>query len=169
MDLPLWPSKGNRRRLEALWLEKLERGGVAPAQAPAEAPDALWKAVDEFNDRLFWECHETLEDVWRQTPYPQRFFYHAIIKAAVGFYHLSRHNRHGARVKLSDAVQLLRLFQPHPLGIRTDGMLDDVSTWLARVDHTGPVDWAELDRLPKPIIRRLSRPDAQPRTEGPTR
>ena len=109
-----WPSKGNRRHLEAQWLEQLEGCGVTVA-LPAGAADAtpeLGKAIGEFNSGLFWECHESLEEVWRGTPYPQRFFYHAVIKAAVGFHHLRRHNRHGTRAKLSDSVRLLKLL-PH--------------------------------------------------------
>ena len=156
-DLPLWPSKGNRRRLEELWLESLERDGLRGAlpQPPNEATRQLSKAVEQFNGRHFWDCHETLEHVWLRTPYPLRFFYHAIIKAAVGFHHQSRHNRHGARVKLSDAVRLLRLFQPSYLGLRTDLLLDEVSNWLVKVGDAGRVNWAELDAMPTPIIHTL--------------
>ena len=161
-DLPRWPSKGNRRRLEALWLERLELQEVPDTlvKAPVEAPHELYRAVHEFNNRLFWECHETLEDIWRETRYPLRFFYHAIIKVAVGLHHASRHNRHGAQTKLSDGVRLLRLFQPHFLGIRTGQLLGDASVWLERVSRGRSVDWAELDALPTPVIRTLERPDA---------
>jgi hypothetical protein len=158
IELPRWPSGGNRRALEESWLEQLEPGGLSAfmPEIPTEPPEELYKAVEEFNSRLFWECHETLEEVWRETPYPLRFFYHAIIKAAVGFHHLSRHNRHGARVKLSDAVRLLPLFQPHFLGVRTDLLLGDASEWLSRLDADGPVNWHELDALPRPTIGRLT-------------
>ena len=157
IDLPRWPSKGNRRKLEERWLGELElRGpGVAVPQPPSEAPRELSKAVGEFNSRLFWECHETLEDVWRETPCPLRFFYHSIIKVAVGLHHASRRNRHGARVKLADGVRLLRLFQPYFLGVRTDMLLTDASTWLGRLDGPDRVDWTELEALPTPVIRML--------------
>ena len=159
VDLPRWPSRGNRRKLEAHWLERLE--GIGPATAlpelPAEAPGQLATAVEQFNRRLFWECHETLEEVWLQTPYPLRFFYHSLIKVAVGFHHMARHNRHGARVKLSDGVRLLRLFQPHFLGVRTYALLADASSWLARFDGADHVKWAELDTLPTPVIQMFER------------
>ena len=146
-DLPCWPSKGNRRKLDELWLKKLECDGTSAflTETPAEAPPELYKALEEFNGRMFWECHETLEDIWRNTPYPLRFFYHAIIKVAVGFHHLYRHNRHGARVKLSDGVRLLRLFPPSFLGVRTDLLCRDASTWLAWVESVGPIEWMELE------------------------
>lgn len=147
MELPRWPSKGDRRNLEQRWLEKLELPGegLDLEDLPAETPRQLAKAVEEFNRRLFWECHET--------PYPERFFYHAIIKAAVGFHHMSRHNLHGARVKLSDAARLLRLFHPGCMGLRTDMLLWDTTEWLARLGVDSPVDWAALDALPTPTIR----------------
>ena len=148
------PSGGNRRRLEELWLGELERVGVrrAKIQAPEFVPEALTRAVGQFNDAQYWDCHETLEELWLETPYPLRFFYHGVIKAAVGFHHLSRHNRNGARTKLSDAVRLLSLFQPEFLGLRTDLLSDDVSTWLVRLESSDRADWVELDALERPVI-----------------
>ena len=122
-------------------------------EPPTGAPRELAQALEEFNGRLFWHCHETLEGVWLATPYPLRFFYHALIKAAVGFHHLSRHNRHGARVKLSDAAQLLPLFHPRFLGVRTDLLLDDISVCLERLDGAGRLDWTQVDATPTPVIR----------------
>ena len=131
-DLPRWPSKGNRRKLEELWLEELEAHGLSAflPDAPRQAPQELYRAIEQFNRGMFWECHETLEEVWRDTSYPLRFFYHAVIKAAVGFYHLSPHNRHGAWVKLGGASRLL--------------------------GGDGPVDWVEMDVLSSPHIGQTS-------------
>ena len=154
-ELPLWPSKGNRRRLEEQWLARLERDGLSTylVGEPDEAPPALAAAIDEFNAGLFWECHETLEDVWLQTPYPLRFFYHAIIKAAVGLHHMSRHNRHGTRVKLADSERLLHIFPSEYIGVQMGALLKDISRWLALVDETDQPDWARLDRLARPNIK----------------
>ena len=159
MTLPQWPSRGNRRRLEKQWLVELERHGLAAhiAGPPAGPPPELHRAIQEFNEGAYWDCHETLEEVWLNTPYPLRFFYHSIIKAAVGFHHLGRRNRHGARVKLSDCVRLLRLFPPEYLGVRTGRLLDDALLWLARVDNAERLDWEELDALRRPAIQVVGR------------
>ena len=108
-------------------------------------------AIEQFNRGEFWECHETLEDVWRETAYPFRLFYHAVIKTAVGFHHLTRHNRHGAQVKLRDGVELLELFQPVWMGVRTDLLLADAMEWLSYVEAP-TVAWSELDGRAKPRI-----------------
>ena len=153
--LPTMPSGGNRRVLEKLWLDRLEESRFqgSDLQVPESPPDALVGAVSQFNEARYWDCHETLEDLWRPTRYPMRFFYHGLLKAAVGFHHLSRHNRNGATIKLSDADRLLALFQPEFLGVRTGLLKGAVAEWLARLDEDGRVDWAELDALPRPVIR----------------
>ena len=154
IDLPQWPTRGTRRKLDRLWLEALERGGssIILAGAPATPPPELSRAIEEFNGELFWRCHETLEGLWLNTPYPLRLFYHAVIKAAVGFHHLSRHNRLGARVKLADAVRLLRLMPPSFLGVLNDRLCQDASEWLERLEGAGSIVWRELDDAARPSI-----------------
>ena len=92
--LPRVPAKGQRRKLEAQWLDVLEAGEM-PGEAihpQGSAPTQLYDAIGLFNNGLYWECHEVLEEVWLETPYPQRFFWSALIKVAVGFHHVGRHN-----------------------------------------------------------------------------
>ena len=134
----------NRRVLDAQWADALRLHGIqkfADPQPP-EPPPELGQAIEQFNVGEFWECHETLEDVWRESPYPFRLFFHAVIKTAVGFHHLTVHNRHGARVKLRDGVELLELFQPEWIGVRTDLLLTDAtgmaSRWSKRPPSRGP-------------------------------
>ena len=155
VDLPIWPSKGNRRKLDQQWLELLERHGLSAfLEGSIEAPAQLLKAIEEFNGGLFWDCHETLEAVWLDTSYPLRLFHHAIIKVAVGLYHATRHNRRGARIKLSEGLRLVRVFRPVFMGVHTDVLCREVSEWLARLERDGPVDWGHLDGIPLPRIER---------------
>lgn len=143
----------NRRALDAQWAAALRRHGIDRfgGGRPTDPPRELHRAIEQFNRTEFWECHETLEDVWRETPYPFRLFYHAIIKTSVGFHHLSAHNRHGARVKLRDGVELLELFQPEWMGVRTDLLRADATEWLSYVEAQ-TVQWSELDCRAKPSI-----------------
>jgi hypothetical protein len=80
-------------------------GGVSaqtrrPEPVPAEALAALAKAIAEFNSWRFYDCHETLEDAWRDLGGKasrraggdpgMADFYQGVIKAAAGFHHLLR-------------------------------------------------------------------------------
>lgn len=150
--LPTLPFR-NRRALDAQWIDALRRHGIRKFGdgRVTEPPPELQRAIEQFNRGEFWECHETLEDVWRESPYPFRLFYHAVIKTAVGFHHLSAHNRNGARIKLRDGVELLELFQPEWMGVRTDLLRADAAEWLSYV-KAPTVAWTELDGRARPRI-----------------
>lgn len=154
--LPVRPSGGNRRQLEARWLALLEGGESLPNDpGPGAAPPELSAAVGQFNDGEYWECHETLEGVWLASEYPVRFFYHAVIKLAVGLHHAGRHNRHGSAVKLGDAVRLLRLFQPRYMGIESHELLAAAAEWHGMVNIEGRLDWLAMDGVERPKLERV--------------
>lgn len=141
-----------------LWLEKLETDGLKPYRytVPDSPPTPLTHAVDQFNSGLYWDCHETLEDLWRATPYPLRHFYQAVIKIAVGFHHADRHNAKGARNKLSEGLRLLKPFTPTFLGLDTDSLALEVQDWLNALGQNSRVDWAYLDKKSEPAIHSTS-------------
>ena len=149
-ELATYPSKGNRQQLDRRWLSLLHREGLPsfPEGMP-QPPVDLALAVEEFNQGQYWQCHETLERIWLPEHYPQRLFYHGLIKAAVGLLHLERHNRHGALVKLRDAEYTLVPFLPRFMGIDTDRLRRDVMERLAFLPESGPVHWEAIDRLPR--------------------
>jgi len=160
-NLPTWPPRRRRRRTDILWLEHLETVGITPyvGSFPTSPPTPLTNAVHQFNAGRFWDCHETLEDLWRATPYPLRHFYQGIIKIAVGLHHSNRHNAKGARNKLSEGLRLLAPFNPTFLGLDTGALARDVQNWLNAFEQPPRIDWAKLDRRAKPIIRTTGRSD----------
>ena len=82
------------------------------APRPKTVPPEIWRGGALFNAGLFFECHEYLEDVWRATPGPEREFFHGLVQAAAGCYHLEKGNAHGARTLLGKAIAKLEPFAP---------------------------------------------------------
>jgi DUF309 family protein family protein len=148
-DLPVYPTRGDRRRLDQRWLELLRQEGLSPFLAEPPAPHReLDRAVEEFNRGYYWQCHETLESIWLPEHYPLRLFYHGLIKAAVGLLHLERHNQRGAMAKLRDAEYTLAPFLPDFMGIDTERLRQDVVQRLIYVEFDHSVDWEAVDQLP---------------------
>ena len=56
---------------------------------PQDDPRFL-KGIEEFNQQLFFECHETLEELWLEERGEDRKFYQAIIQIAAGYYKLQQ-------------------------------------------------------------------------------
>jgi predicted metal-dependent hydrolase len=120
--------------------------------------EALAKGISEFNAWRFYDCHETLEDVWREVGSKGEEgtladFYQGIIKIAAGFHHVLRNNQHGAVNLLSDAFRLLEPFRPATLGVDVDQILADTRPCLERIVELGPERLREFDRSMIPQIR----------------
>src|ERR687887_667826 len=50
------------------------------------APALLRTGIAQFNNGDYWECHETLEELWRGEPDPVRYLYQGILLAGVGLH-----------------------------------------------------------------------------------
>jgi hypothetical protein len=119
--------------------------------------DALAKGIAEFNAWRFYDCHETLEDIWREVGSKGEEgtladFYQGIIKVAAGFHHVLRDNHKGAINLLSDAFRLLEPFRPTTLGVNVDQLLAEVRPCLDRILELGPDRLREFDRAMIPAI-----------------
>lgn len=70
----------------------------------------LWeKALMEFNEEKFFECHETLEKNWlRETDAEQKNLLQGIIHIAAAFLHYRNRNRIGYRRQLEKGRAKLR-------------------------------------------------------------
>lgn len=58
--------------------------------------DKFELGIKLFNEGHFFDCHEVLEDFWKQESEPDRQLTQGIIQVAVAYYHLGRGNRMGA-------------------------------------------------------------------------
>jgi hypothetical protein len=153
-DLPPYPAKGNRLSLDKSWLAILLQRGIGPfmPEEPAPPPE-LGRAIAQFNQGRYWECHETLERLWLPERYPLRLFYHGLIKAAVGLLHLEGRNRRGAALKLRDAAYTLAPFLPGFMGIDVASLHRDVEERLSLLGPGMSMDWETIDGLPRVQIR----------------
>ncbi|CAI0442117.1 unnamed protein product [Linum tenue] len=66
-------------------------------------------AVDQFNRRQYYECHDSLEALWMGAEdEASRTLFHGILQCAVGFHHLFNQNHKGAMMELGEGLCKLR-------------------------------------------------------------
>lgn len=130
-SLPLSPRTG----LPMLPKRAPERTGRC-ADAP---PDGLREGIAQFNRGEYWECHETLETLWRFERDPVRYLYQGILLAGVGLYHLQRGNTRGAVSKLRAALATLEPYAPVCMGVCVDDLRRDVAAALQPPVIFGPI------------------------------
>jgi hypothetical protein len=72
-----------------------------------------------FNQRDFFAAHEVWEDLWADTPGPERRFFQGLIQAAVGLYHFGNGNVRGARKLYQTSRAYMQPFGDCHLGLDT--------------------------------------------------
>jgi predicted metal-dependent hydrolase len=74
----------------------------------APPPPELLRAVDEFNRRDWFTCHETLEAIWIGSRGEARHLYQGILQVAVALHHWRSGNYSGAVTLLARGTKRLR-------------------------------------------------------------
>jgi len=118
---------------------------------PEPIPNLVLKGIEEFNGGEFFECHEYLEDAWREESRQIRFLYQGILQVGVGFYHLKNGNWRGATGLLRDGIERLRDFEPETLSIDVSRLVDESQSCLEHLETLGreKVKEFDLSRIPK--------------------
>lgn len=120
------------------------------AEAP---PPLLLKAIEEFNRGQFFECHETLEELWKEERRPVRDLYQGVLQIGVGFYHLRRGNYRGAVLSLGRGVDRLRPLPAVCQGVLVGRMVADAERALVALRGLAPGRIAEFDSALNPKIQ----------------
>ena len=106
------------------------------------------KGVAEFNAGYFFECHDTLEEVWGGIRGPSRAFFQGLIQVSVGLYHFGNGNRGGALTMLARGLARLERYPDRYGGLDLASLRRELSDWRGRIEG-GEGFPADLDRLPK--------------------
>ena len=107
-----------------------------PPSAPSlddEERRALVKGIAEFNAGLFFECHDTLEDMWTGVRGPSRDFFQGLIQVSVAFYHLDNGNPVGASSMMQRALKRFERYPPRYGGFDLDAQRALLRRWLERM------------------------------------
>jgi len=84
----------------------------------------LTEAARLFNDKLYFEAHDYLEDAWQDARGEERAFLQALIHVCVGMYHVAAANHQGAVNLLSRALDALARFAPSRDGLDVAALTD---------------------------------------------
>jgi len=92
------------------------------------------KGIDEFNRGLFYQAHETLEEIWLEDHGPEREFYQGIIQVAAGYFKWEQDVPRGAFKLLRAGVQRIEPYRPTCLGVDVTDFLANVGADLAALE-----------------------------------
>lgn len=121
---------------------------TAPPLLNEEQRDAFDRGVAEFNTGYYFECHDTLEDMWTGIRGPSRDFFQGLIQVSVAFYHLSGGNLPGAESMLRRALKRFARYPDRYFGFDLAAHREELQGWLDRI-VSARVDGLTLADLPK--------------------
>lgn len=101
-------------------------------------PPSFWVGIEQFNQRQFYACHDTLEALWMDALTPERTFYQGILQIAVALYHLGNRNWQGTVTLLGEGIQRLNTFQPNYGLINVTELIHGSHSLLRTLQETGP-------------------------------
>jgi predicted metal-dependent hydrolase len=121
--------------------------------------DLLHRAVDLFNRKLYFECHDLLEEAWSEARGEERAFLQGLIHAAVGLYHLAAGTERGAESQLRQAVERLGPFRAGREGLDLAAFSAALQNCLSKIEkasHPGKVDW-RAEEIPRLFLHQNAR------------
>lgn len=127
---------------------------MSEARAPAEPVltdedrSAVAKGVAEFNAGHFFECHDTLEEMWTGLRGPSRDFFQGLIQVSVAFYHLGNGNLPGFESMTRRAMKRLSAYPDRYFGFDLAAHRAEIEAWRARA-AAGNLAGVTVADLPK--------------------
>lgn len=114
---------------------------------------ALLRAFGEFNRGDWFECHETLEDLWVGEEGEMRDFYQGLLQVAVALHHWRGGNFRGAVSLLEGGSQYLQRVRPVCQRIDLAALLSAVDRFQGALLALGAERMQEVDRMLLPRLR----------------
>lgn len=115
--------------------------------------DEFYRSLDEFNAGYFFESHETLEDLWVVTPWPDRQLFQGVIQLAAAFVHYVRGEYPGVMKLLDASLDKLAEFAPARFGVDVSALIRETERARDAFAVLGEGRLAEFDEALVPRIR----------------
>jgi hypothetical protein len=111
-------------------------------------PAGIRKGIDQFNNRAFYRCHDSIELVWVDEPGDIRLMYQGLLQISVAFYHVQKGNKRGAIKMMARGTGKLLPFLPVCQGIDLQGLLADVERCEEALQDLSPEGMAGFEHFP---------------------
>lgn len=100
-------------------------------------PAPLQASIQQFNQKQFYECHDSLEALWMESSEAEKNLYQGILQVAVAFYHLGNHNWQGAVTLLGEGRRRLLTYPSNYMGLDLETFITEVNEILMQLQQAG--------------------------------
>lgn len=119
-------------------------------------PGQLLLAIRQFNARQWFECHETLEDLWIGEEGETRNFFQGVLQIAVALHHWRNGNYGGAISLLTGGVSYLSKVRDKCMWVDVAQIIADANRLREALEMLGRDKMGELDPSLVPLLKTVS-------------
>lgn len=121
-------------------------------------PGQFLLAIRQFNNRQWFDCHETIEELWIGEEGEIRDFLQGALQIAVALHHWRNGNHGGAVSLLASGVRYLERVSAVCFWVDVTALIADANRLRAALELLGKQSMADLDQALIPLIRTVSNP-----------
>lgn len=118
----------------------------------ADYDSRLVKGVSEFNQGLYFEAHESWEEVWREENGEEKLFYQGLIQIAAGYLKWEQGVLRGSVKLWHSGLEKLAGYPPSYLGVDLGSFLREVNDNLKVVEAALRKEAKDPPELQVPVL-----------------
>ena len=119
-------------------------------------PGQLLLAIRQFNNREWYECHETIEELWLDETGEMRNFLQGTLQISVALLHWRNGNYGGAISLLESGVKYLKCVSDVCLWVDVLALIADSERVRVSLEELGKERMCSLDSTLIPLIKTVS-------------
>jgi len=125
-------------------------------QCGESPPGQLLQGIREFNNQEWFQCHETVEELWIGEEGETRDFYQGLIQVAVALHHWRNGNFGGAVSLLKGGAGYLGHVAEQCQWVDVAALIADADRMRAALEELGKERMEDLDPALIPLIKTVS-------------
>ena len=111
------------------------------------------KGIDSFNDKSFYDAHESWELLWTEYALQDALFVQGLIQLSVAFFHITNLNLIGSKNLFNKCLPKLKKFPSNHRDLNLSDIIDSAEESLKMVSSIDKVSQFDWELAPKIVIK----------------
>jgi len=112
------------------------------------------KGIDSFNDKSFYDAHESWELLWTEYALQDALFVQGLIQLSVAFFHITNLNLIGSKNLFNKCLPKLKKFPSNHRDLNLSDIIDGAEESLKMVSSIDKVSQFDWELAPKIVIKK---------------
>ena len=112
------------------------------------------KGINSFNDKSFYDAHESWELLWTEYALQDALFVQGLIQLSVAFFHITNLNLIGSKNLFNKCLPKLKKFPSNHRDLNLSDIIDSAEESLKMVSSIDKVSQFDWELAPKIVIKK---------------